>query len=253
MNLELFLDTYLKKRKENDNVGDTGYILNGLRQLYEVTGEEKYRQIILQYVNEKFMSNICDDSSEKEKLQKINAGKIAFLLYEVTGMEKYKNLLEILAKEHLDLRNAKSLYEVLPFQMEYETKFHNKAGYNDIVQQFITMEKNESPEWYAMALIDVLEHMSIEIFEHYKSLQEIFKKTIKSIQIDPDAKLQKACIGYAIVKACNMGILNPEKYSETGRRLIDGVIDDPLLWDDDMSAGILMMACAQSVQFQNNN
>lgn len=253
MDLNLFLDNYLKKRKENDNAGDTGYILNGLRQLYEVTGEEKYRQIILQYADENFMSNICNGSSEEEKLQKINAGKILFLLYEMTGMEKYKNLLETLAKEHLNCRNTKGLYEVLPFQMEYETKFHNKAGYNDIVQQFIAMEKKESPEWYAMALIDALEHMSIEIFEHYKSLQEIFKKTIKSIQVNPDAKLQNACIGYAIVKACNMGILNPEKYSETGLRLIDGVIDDPLLWDDDMSAGILMMACAQSVQFQNNN
>ena len=252
MNLDLFLDNYLKKRKENGCIADTGYILNGLRQLYEVTGEEKYRQYILQYADENFINNICNDP-EKEKLQKINVGKIAFLLYEMTGMEKYKDLLETLAKEHLNFMNAKGLYEVLPFQMEYETKFHNKAGYNDIVQQFIAMEKNESPEWYAMALIDALEHMSIEIFEHYKSLQEIFKKTIKNIQINPDAKLQNACIGYAIVKACNMGILNPEKYSETGLRLIDGVIDDPLLWDDDMSAGILMMACAQSVQFRNNN
>ena len=32
-----------------------------------------------------------------------------------------------------------------------------------------------------MTVIDVIDSMSREIFEHYKSLEEIFKKTIRNI------------------------------------------------------------------------
>lgn len=124
----------------------------------------------------------------------------------------------------------------------------NKAGYNDIVNQLTEMRSGKDAIWYVMALIDVLDHMSIEIFEHYKSLQEIFKKTIKCIPLGGDAKMQKVCMGYAILKACNIGILNPEKYLETGRTLIDGAIDEPFDQKDDVSMGIMMMAYAQFIR-----
>ena len=132
--------------------------------------------------------------------------------------------------------------------MEYETRYHNKAGCNDIVNQLTEMRSGKDAIWYVMALIDVLDHMSIEIFEHYKSLQEIFKKTIKCIPLGGDAKMQKVCMGYAILKACNIGILNPEKYLETGRTLIDGAIDEPFDQKDDVSMGIMMMAYAQFIR-----
>ena len=150
--------------------------------------------------------------------------------------------------DHKKLMTGQHLYEVLPFYMEYETRYHNKAGYNDIVNQLTEMRSGKDAIWYVMALIDVLDHMSIEIFEHYKSLQEIFKKTIKCIPLGGDAKMQKVCMGYAILKACNIGILNPEKYLETGRTLIDGAIDEPFDQKDDVSMGIMMMAYAQFIR-----
>lgn len=46
------------------------------------------------------------------------------------------------------------LYEVLPFYMEYETRYHNKAGYNDIVNQLTEMRSGKDAIWYVMALIE---------------------------------------------------------------------------------------------------
>lgn len=243
---------------------DIGYLLNGCRQMYAATQDEKYQKFILQYV-EKMPEEWENTCSKADVAKKINAGRALLFAYEKTGEEKYKEYIEGIKDDlmglsrtaegslceegdHKKLMKGQHLYEVLPFYMECETKYHNKAGYNDIVNQLTEMKSGKEAIWYVMALIDVLDHMSIEIFEHYKSLQEIFKKTIKCIPLGGDAKMQKVCMGYAILKACNIGILNPEKYLETGQTLIDGAIDEPFDQKDDVAMGIMMMAYAQFIQ-----
>lgn len=243
---------------------DIGCLLNGCRQMYAATQDERYQKFILQYV-EKMTEEWENAFSKTDVTKKINAGSALIFAYEKTGEEKYKEYIERMKDDlmglsrtaegslceegdHKKLMTGQHLYEVLPFYMEYETRYHNKAGYNDIVNQLTEMRSGKDAIWYVMALIDVLDHMSIEIFEHYKSLQEIFKKTIKCIPLGGDAKMQKVCMGYAILKACNIGILNPEKYLETGRTLIDGAIDEPFDQKDDVSMGIMMMAYAQFIR-----
>ena len=78
------------------------------------------------------------------------------------------------------------MFSVYPFYMEYETRYHNKAEYAQIVRQLLALAPSEQADmeqkgWYLMAVIDVIDSMSREIFEHYKSLEEIFKKTIRNI------------------------------------------------------------------------
>lgn len=243
---------------------DIGCLLNGCRQMYAATQDERYQKFILQYV-EKMSEEWENAFSKTDVTKKINAGSAWIFAYEKTSEEKYKEYIERMKDnlmglsrtaegslceegDHKKLMTGQHLYEVLPFYMEYETRYHNKAGYNDIVNQLTEMRSGKDAIWYVMALIDVLDHMSIEIFEHYKSLQEIFKKTIKCIPLGGDAKMQKVCMGYAILKACNIGILNPEKYLETGRTLIDGAIDEPFDQKDDVSMGIMMMAYAQFIR-----
>ena len=60
---------------------------------------------------------------------------------------------------------------------------------------------------FLMMLIDVIDSMSKEIFEHYRSLKEIFKRTIKKCMPaltggETEEKVSLA-MGYVIVKACN--------------------------------------------------
>lgn len=99
-----------------------------------------------------------------------------------------------------------------------------------------------------MTLILVIDSMSKEIFEHYKSLEEIFKKTIRKILSLGWNKgfnqKESAMLGYSIVKACNLGVLNSEKYAEIGLSMIDG-INEPFDLKDSELSGIAMMAYAE--------
>lgn len=175
------------------------------------------------------------------------------------------------------------LYMAQPFYMEYESKYEKKEKYNDIINQFENVQRylyNEekglcyhafdeakeqfwadkatgcSPNfwlrsmgWYLMALVDVMDNMSIEIYEQYRKLQDIFKLMIKGIlrYRDKDSGLfcqvidrsdvegnyletsGSAMVGYAILKACRMGILLKEKYAPIGRAIVESLIENKLI------------------------
>ena len=102
--------------------------------------------------------------------------------------------------------------------------------------------------WYVMALIDVIGNMSIEIFEIYKRLEVIFKEAIKGIlsyrdeksglfyQIVDRSDVQNnytetsgsAMVAYAIMKACQMGVLSKEKYEAVGKGIMESLISNKL-------------------------
>ena len=178
------------------------------------------------------------------------------------------------------------LYMAQPFYMEYETKYDKKGQYKDIVKQFENVQKylyNEekglcyhaydetktqfwadkdtgcSPNfwlrsmgWYMMALVDVLDKMSFEIYEQYRKIQDIFKLMHKGIMQyqDKETKLFRqiidrddievnyietsgsAMVAYAIIKACRMGILSKEKYAASGIEMVESLINNKLVEED---------------------
>lgn len=147
------------------------------------------------------------------------------------------------------------LYLIYPLYMDFETKYHNKAEYNEIVSQLKSLEEKAMTEksatcWYLITLIDVIGNMSKEIFEHYKSLEEIFKKAIKAIldnRQDSSLDLKmSAMMGYSILKACNIGVLNSEKYAEIGLKWFDGVIENSSQTEDPDVMEMIMKAYAQA-------
>ena len=174
------------------------------------------------------------------------------------------------------------LYMAQPFYMEYETKFDKKEQYNDIINQFENVQKYlydkdkglcyhacdmekvqswanketgcsanfwlRSMGWYMMALVDTMDAMSIEIYEQYRKLQDIFKLMLKGIlryqdeetglfyqvidRSDVEGNYLEtsgcAMIGYAIMKACRMGILLKEKYEPIGTGILESMIENKL-------------------------
>ncbi len=178
------------------------------------------------------------------------------------------------------------LYMAQPFYMEYETRYDKKGQYKDIVKQFENVqaflydEKKglcyhafdedkvqfwadkdtgcsanvwlRSMGWYIMGLIDVLDKMSIEIYEQYRKIQDIFKLIHKGIMQyqDKESKLfyqvvdrgdvegnyletsGSTMIGYAIIKACRMGILSKEKYAASGMEIVESLIKNKLVEED---------------------
>lgn len=246
MKVEKYIDAYLnsyQNYKDYWNYED-GCVLIGAKGMYEATGDEKYFTFIETYLKSFIKEDGSVDHYEMEKfnIDSINCGKILFFMYDKTGEEKYRKAIEVMAEQ---LRNQPrcqcgnffhkkiypnqiwldGLYMAQPFYMEYETKYHKKEKYNDIISQFENVQKylydkekglcyhayDEAREqfwadkktgcspnfwlrsmgWYLMALVDTMDNMSFEIFEQYKKLENIFKLMIKGIlqYQDKDSKL----------------------------------------------------------------
>lgn len=176
----------------------------------------------------------------------------------------------------------KDAYYTEPFYMAYETIFNGKGNYNDIIKQFESIRSHmfnkekglyveaydatKSAVWankatgmskvfylkamgyYLMALVDTMEAMSIEIFEHYKVLEGMLKEAVKGVLKYQDSSTKmfyqiidgedgenyietagSSMIAYAILKACQMGVLSKEKYEQIGINIIEAIIADKLL------------------------
>lgn len=150
-------------------------------------------------------------------------------------------------------------YAVLPFYMEYETKYAKKEKYGDIVKELAGAEKEVSKAgysgmdtaWYLAALIDVIDNMSFEIYEQYRKLQDIFKQTLAKVLqnsgTDSVSVSEKAMLAYCILKACRMGILLKEKYAARGMEMVESLSGDG---QDAEEAEILSMARGQYAELQ---
>lgn len=258
MKNEKFLDEYLMDGKEPESF--SLLLMTGCMEQY-LTGEtEEEKNAFLSYLVR---------FTEKSGI----SGRNLFVLYDATKEESYREKIEqkmeslrqwpknndgifCEAEGSTKLMPWKFLYEAYPFYMAYETRFHNKADYASFILQTRKFEPAliRTVAWedvcFLLTLIGVIDGMSKEIFEHYKSLQEIFKRTIKKI-IPPltsqevDVKVGLA-MGYVLVKACNIKILNSEKYAETGLNLIEKADRDAK--DADI-VGLSMMAESMKRQF----
>ncbi len=241
--------------KEKYNIDN---ILSGrvLYFMYDKTGEEKYRKAIEVLMDQLRSHPRC-----------------------VTGNFFHKKI-------YPDQIWLDGLYMAQPFYMEYETRYDGKEKYNDIIDQFKNVEKYlgnsekclnyhacditkkafwadsetgcsknfwlRSMGWYMMALIDVMDLMSEEIFEQYAYLRDIFREHVTGILkyqdeetglfyqvIDrPDVSGNyletsgSSMICYAILKGCRKGVLLSEKYLPVGKKIMEGLINEKLKTED---------------------
>lgn len=179
------------------------------------------------------------------------------------------------------------LYMAQPFYMAYETRYDRKEKYNDIIEQFENVKKYLYDEekglcyhaydasgkafwadkktgcsanfwlrsigWYLMSFVDVMDNMSIEIYEQYRKLQDMFKLMLKGIltyqepetgmfyQVPDQSKVPgnyletsgSAMVAYSILKACRMGILLKEKYAERGFYMVESILSEKLEQKED--------------------
>lgn len=294
-----FLENY-KNYKEYWNYED-GCVLMGCQQLYLATGEKKYFDFIVNYLDAVIGDDgvISNYEFGKHNIDGFNAGKVLFLAYEKTGREKYRRAIEFLMDSLREQpRTAEGnffhkaiypdqvwldgLYMAQPFYMEYETKFNKKENYNDILNQFRNVRKYmydpekklcyhgydaakvqpwanketglspnfwlRSMGWYLMALIDVIDNMSEEMYEFYREFCDRFKEAIDGILqymdertslfyqvIDhPEAEGNytetsgSSMVAYAVMKAARLEVISREKYAELGEKIFDSVVREKL-------------------------
>ncbi|MDE6607744.1 MAG: glycoside hydrolase family 88 protein [Lachnospiraceae bacterium] len=263
-------------------------ILNGCMQMYQATGDRKYLEFVTKY-----LENVIDedgninDSSSEFNIDSINTFRVLFYIHDVTGEEKYIRTIGFVYGRLRELQqNTYKDHRIYPFYMEYETRCNKKANYNDIVaglSEGIKKADGMAQRMeYLCTVIDVIDAMSIEIFEHYKSLEKLFKEEIKKLLPELTRQEKKSAKGgekgdfgqsreevipfftaaYAILKACRIGVLSKEKYEETGLGILDAVMPEGMFCFEDVewsggetdgaaeSVGILMMAYAQKLMMQ---
>lgn len=299
-----FLDKYTNY-KEYWNYED-GCVLVGCQQLYEATGDEKYRKFILDYLAPFIEEDgtINNFPAEKYSIDSFNCSKILFFAYKETKDEKYKKAIDYsihwLMKQprtsdgnfiHKAVYPAQvwldGLYMAQPFYMQYETVFNKKENYNDILSQFRNVRKYmfdnnkklyyhgydsdkiqswadketglsanfwlRSIGWYLIALIDTIDNMSQEMYEHYRELCDIFREAIDGILSYRDKESGlfyqvvdchdnkdnytetsgSAMIAYAVMKAARLEVISFEKYADLGADIFDCLVKEKLVKSED--------------------
>ncbi len=163
---KMSVDSYIGKFLENYQNYKTywnyedGCVLMGCRQLYEATGDPKYRDFVISYL-EKVISDdgiITNYETGKHNIDSFNAGKVLFFAYDETKDEKYRKAIDFLMENLREQPRTKDgnffhkaiypnqvwldgLYMAQPFYMEYETKYNKKENYGDILTQFRNVRK----------------------------------------------------------------------------------------------------------------
>lgn len=113
----------------------------------------------------------------------------------------------------------------MPFYADYDTKYRKNEHYGTIAAVFQeTLQNHRELTGREMAdLIDTISSMSMMIYEYYRELCDLFRQQVreKMQQVKDGAQMfpmescaLEACeLAYAILKACNLGILLGEKYA----------------------------------------
>lgn len=148
-----------KGHKDAWNYED-GCVLMGCCQLYEATGDEEYKEFVLNYLKTYINEDGTINRYEKEKynIDNINSGKVLFYVYDWTKEDKYYKAIEVLMDQLKSHPRTKSgnffhkllypnqiwldgLYMAQPFYVVYETRYNKKENYNDIINQFKNVRK----------------------------------------------------------------------------------------------------------------
>ena len=211
------------------------YELSGLMQMYQATCAAGYGDRVLERINRTGLP------ASKNLLSGREAGAYLFALRQ-TGKQEYRNAADLVFNRLVSGEEVIS-ETAMPFYAEYDTLFNKKAHYGEIAAFFERKEAWSGQE--AAALIDTIDRMSMEIYEYYRTLCDLFKQVVRqemlaevqntevqtvevqtvevqSMEVhsaEAHQNNERAWAGYAVLKACNMGILNREKYGEAGLRI----------------------------------
>ena len=259
-----------------------GCLLNGLVYYYKKTKETAVRDILVSYGNTWIDKDGSLKSIEDASFAKFYAGNVLYFLYEETQDERYRKAIESIKagmekkerteegticveKTASDLAIFRALSNLLPFYMRYETVFHKKENYNDVMLQFKNIRDRFFDEdkmlylkeeasltdmaWFALALAQTIEATSEEIYEQYHALQTMLRESIKGMLAYD--KLEEAdastlfMMSAAMLMGCRERALLTEKYEKKAdemRLAALKLVDEKQLLSDSVLLGAMIMA-----------
>ena len=197
--------------------------------MYAATGDDAYKEFVLTQLGRfKASAGTAERLPEQDYLT-------YFFALEQTGDGEYKQKVDAVM-ESIEWKLA-----LMPFITAYETKYKRKEHYNDIAVMF--RKKQEFSGSDLVSLIETINQMSEEIYEYYRELRDLFKVIIKEKMKNLPNSSEIMEVGYSILKACNMGVLQKEKYGDFGELLWKTILGI----DSDTCAGLKEMVHAQHI------
>ena len=199
--------------------------------MYEATGEDAFKEFVMAQLSRR---EAPEGTAGSLPAQDYSA---YFFALEQTGNEKYRQKIEDVMKA------PEWTLELMPFITAYDTKYKSKEHYNEIAAMF--REKQQFTGDDLVSLIDTIAQMSEEIYEYYRELRDLFQVIVKEKMKNLPNSSEIMEIGYSILKACNIGVLQKEKYGNFGEfvwRTIAGI-------DNNTCTGLKDMICAQYIIF----
>lgn len=199
-------------------------------------------------------------------------------------------------KKQIDL---KLVEQVMPFYMEYETEHGKKEQYNDIIGQLKNIRNylfNENERLYGLhyaenkgifngcedslseetgaflfLLMDIFEVTSEETFEHYKTIESLFKEALKGVlscqsentklfyenfsNEDENPDLSGSfMVAASIYKGCRLGSLLEEKYLYRGNEIFSEAVMYLLAQKDSsiLEKSAYFQAYSEKVRFEKS-
>ncbi|ABX43098.1 glycoside hydrolase family 88 protein [Lachnoclostridium phytofermentans] len=256
MNLDQFFQDYLVEF-QSEICGLKGYevslFLQGCMGMYQKTKEECYIEILKTYAKLRITEEgiLKEDFKNDWNCENYNLGILLFFLWNQTGETCYEKALKELGSTFSsnyqgnpmfgkEDKNLSEIYMVQPFYTLYDTIYNKKEHYLEIMEQFHVINQFLNDSKKATLLVDCFSGMSEEIYEHYFTLLNLTKTTIKEILAH--AKEQKLLLGdnevesseaventiftsYAVLKACHYKILLAEKYETVGANLFHAAME----------------------------
>ena len=179
------------------------------------------------------------------------------------------------------------LYMAQPFRAEYDRRFLSGLEAADIAAQFRNVRKYlynadkglyyhacdlarvqpwanketgcsanfwlRSMGWYLMALVDCVDLMAEQLYEHRRVLMDLFLEAVRGIlpYADPETGLfyqvidradvkenyletsGSAMVAYALMKGVRLGLLDPERYLAPGLKAFSSLVDRKLALGED--------------------
>ena len=114
-----------------------------------------------------------------------------------------------------ELMQPQNLYLYQPMHAEYDVRFGGRKDARQIAALCKTARErlaDVTDGFYMMALIDTLEKMDDQLYEHYRVLADLLLEAAQQALHTQDVRCQ-----YALMKGVRLGLLDPEKYLPAAR------------------------------------
>ncbi|MBQ9198405.1 MAG: hypothetical protein IJ157_14390 [Clostridia bacterium] len=134
-------------------------------------------------------------------------------------LEQMVGQLDLLSEE--ERIRPENLYLYQPSHADWDARFGGRKDAKAIAQLFKKARDRLYPDgiadgFYLMALADTLEKMDEQIYEHYRVLADLMLEAAQRALGSADIR-----VGYALMKAVRLELLDPEKYLPAARKIFE--------------------------------